>query len=76
MNGVIPTARDGHSACIIDNAMYIFGGFEGRNQFIRQDVHKLDLESMEWSYVRTRVSIICILCLFAYTVFILLKFIF
>ena len=25
---VIPAARDGHSACVINNRMYIFGGFE------------------------------------------------
>lgn len=25
---LIPSARDGHSACIIHNRMYIFGGFE------------------------------------------------
>ena len=25
---IIPSARDGHSACVIDNRMYIFGGFE------------------------------------------------
>lgn len=26
--GKIPGARDGHSACIIDNRMYVFGGYE------------------------------------------------
>ena len=25
---LIPSARDGHSACLIDDRMYIFGGFE------------------------------------------------
>lgn len=25
--GDIPSGTDGHSACIIDNAMYLFGGF-------------------------------------------------
>ena len=24
----IPSARDGHSACVIHDRMYIFGGFE------------------------------------------------
>ena len=56
MNGIIPAARDGHSACIIDNAIYIFGGFEWQSNQFAQEVHKLDLTSMEWSDVRTRVS--------------------
>lgn len=25
--GDIPSGTDGHSACVIDNAMYLFGGF-------------------------------------------------
>ena len=27
-HGVTPGARDGHSACVINNKMYIFGGYE------------------------------------------------
>ena len=56
MFGKIPAARDGHSACVINNSMYIFGGYEEHTDQFSQDVHKLDLKSMEWSYVRTRVS--------------------
>lgn len=36
--------------------MYIFGGYEEHTDQFSQDVHKLDLKSMEWSYVRTKVS--------------------
>lgn len=28
VNGKVPNARDGHSACVIDGKMYIFGGYE------------------------------------------------
>ena len=28
VQGMIPGARDGHSACVINGAMYIFGGYE------------------------------------------------
>jgi hypothetical protein len=28
LGSLVPSARDGHSACIIHNRMYIFGGFE------------------------------------------------
>lgn len=52
--GKIPAARDGHSACVINNSMYIFGGYEEHTDQFSQDVHKLDLKSMEWSYVRTK----------------------
>lgn len=35
VNGKVPNARDGHSACVIDGKMYIFGGYEEqvRTQF-------------------------------------------
>lgn len=29
-SGTVPGARDGHSACVIRNKMYIFGGYEER----------------------------------------------
>ena len=28
MQGIPPAARDGHSACVIDSKIYIFGGYE------------------------------------------------
>ena len=28
VHGQLPGARDGHSACVINNVMYIFGGYE------------------------------------------------
>lgn len=28
ISGTVPGARDGHSACILGKAMYIFGGYE------------------------------------------------
>lgn len=28
MGDFIPSPRDGHSACVINDRMYIFGGFE------------------------------------------------
>lgn len=28
ISGTIPGARDGHSACVLGKAMYIFGGYE------------------------------------------------
>lgn len=28
ISGTVPGARDGHSACVLQKAMYIFGGYE------------------------------------------------
>lgn len=53
VTGAIPGARDGHSACVIDNCMYIFGGFvEEINEF-SCDVHALNFDTMEWRYIQT-----------------------
>ncbi|XP_071439603.1 kelch domain-containing protein 3 isoform X1 [Hetaerina americana] len=54
VHGIIPGARDGHSACVIRHSMYIFGGFEEEIDRFSQDVHALDLETMEWRYVVTK----------------------
>lgn len=41
----------GHTACIVDHNMYIFGGFEEQANRFSCDVHCLNLETMTWSYV-------------------------
>jgi len=52
VTGQIPMARDGHSACVIDDDMYIYGGYvESAHQFC-SDVYKLDLVNMAWQLVR------------------------
>nr|CAD7588620.1 unnamed protein product [Timema genevievae] len=53
--GKVPGARDGHSACIIDHFMYIFGGFVENIDRFSQDVYMLDLLTFHWSYVSTQV---------------------
>lgn len=51
--GVKPEARDGHSASIIGNKMYIFGGYiEGLRRY-SQDLYCLNLDTMVWKYVNT-----------------------
>jgi len=52
--GQTPRARDGHSACVINNRMYIFGGYEEDFDRFTQDVHALDFETMTWYYVVTK----------------------
>ncbi|XP_045768995.1 kelch domain-containing protein 3 [Maniola jurtina] len=53
VTGMVPYAKDGHSACIIKNKMYIFGGFEYIFDQYTQDVHCLDLDTMQWTYINT-----------------------
>lgn len=53
VSGSIPGVRDGHSACIVGNSMYIFGGFEEEINQFSCDVHCLNLETMEWAFVPT-----------------------
>ncbi|XP_017477425.1 PREDICTED: kelch domain-containing protein 3 [Rhagoletis zephyria] len=53
VKGAIPGARDGHSACVVDHCMYIFGGFVDEINEFSCDVHCLDFRTMEWRYVQT-----------------------
>lgn len=53
VSGKTPEARDGHSACFINQCMYIFAGYLEFTESYTQDVHALDLQTMTWSYVRT-----------------------
>ncbi|GLH02669.1 hypothetical protein R5R35_001086 [Gryllus longicercus] len=53
VTGSIPDARYGHTACVIDNCMYIFGGEHSSRPVQSNDVHCLDLLSMNWKRVYT-----------------------
>lgn len=57
VKGLVPEARDGHSACIVNDHMYIFSGYLEYVQSYTQEVHTLNLRTMTWSYVRTTVSL-------------------
>ena len=51
MAGNIPPERDGHSACVINDSMYVFGGYEESHSRYGQEVYKLDLNEMVWYLV-------------------------
>lgn len=51
VSGMVPDAKDGHSACVINNKMYIFGGFEYVTDQYSQEVHCLDLETFVWRFI-------------------------
>lgn len=52
---MVPEATDGHTACVIDGCMYVFGGFQDSTNLFAQDVYMLDLNTLEWSFVETQV---------------------
>uniref|UniRef100_A0A672P7G7 Kelch domain containing 3 n=2 Tax=Sinocyclocheilus grahami TaxID=75366 RepID=A0A672P7G7_SINGR len=54
ISGTVPGARDGHSACVLGKAMYIFGGYEQLADCFSNEIHKLDTSSMCWSIVSVR----------------------
>jgi N-acetylneuraminic acid mutarotase len=54
VHGLKPASRDGHSATIAGNCMYIFGGFEDATERFSQDMHCLNLLTMTWSQVLTQ----------------------
>lgn len=51
VTGQVPFAKDGHSACLIRNRMYVFGGFEYHTDQYSRELHYLDLDTMEWKCV-------------------------
>ncbi|CAF4532403.1 unnamed protein product [Rotaria sp. Silwood2] len=44
----IPTPRDGHSACLINDKMYVFGGFEEHTQQFSNDLFYFDFNKSSW----------------------------
>ena len=48
VQGDIPGERDGHSAAIVGNYMYVFGGYEENYERFGQDVYRLDLDTYTW----------------------------
>ncbi|XP_005100518.1 kelch domain-containing protein 3 [Aplysia californica] len=48
VSGPIPEARDGHSACIIHQRMYIFAGYEEFTDRFSNDMNYLNLVTFQW----------------------------
>ncbi|KAI8475739.1 MAG: hypothetical protein J3K34DRAFT_480381 [Monoraphidium minutum] len=48
--GDAPCARGGHSATLVGDRLYVFGGEDSRRRPL-DDLHILDLPSMEWSLI-------------------------
>uniref|UniRef100_A0A914WP69 Kelch domain-containing protein 3 n=1 Tax=Plectus sambesii TaxID=2011161 RepID=A0A914WP69_9BILA len=51
--GRAPPARDGHSACVIDDLMVVFGGFEEEFQRFSQETFVFNFRTNRWSELKT-----------------------
>lgn len=49
----LPGARDGHSACVVGNKMFIFGGYEEQVDKFSNEIYSFDFTAMTWSFVKT-----------------------
>ncbi|XP_077995275.1 kelch domain-containing protein 3-like [Glandiceps talaboti] len=52
VSGDVPEARDGHSACVINKNIFIFGGYEDQSECFSNTVHRLDTTTMRWELLR------------------------
>lgn len=49
--GTVPNARDGHSACVINNKMFVFGGYEEETDRFSNEIFALDFTTFSWSLI-------------------------
>ncbi|CAD5117904.1 DgyrCDS6649 [Dimorphilus gyrociliatus] len=49
VSGKVPGPRDGHSACLIKDSMYIFAGFEEETERFSSSIFAVDLNTYQWS---------------------------
>lgn len=52
----MPPARDGHSAVVVGDRMFLFGGFEEDLQRFSQETYVFDFLTNRWSEFNTTVS--------------------
>lgn len=49
----IPPARDGHTAVVHKDKMYVFGGFEEHNHRFSQETYAFDFNTRKWHQINT-----------------------
>ncbi|RXG59121.1 Kelch domain-containing protein 3 [Armadillidium vulgare] len=54
VNGTIPVARDGHSACVINGVMYVFAGYLDIPGIYTQEICALNFDTFTWEHISTR----------------------
>ncbi|XP_029985308.1 tip elongation aberrant protein 1-like [Sphaeramia orbicularis] len=54
-NGAVPSAREGHSLCIVEGKLYLFGGLSHPDATeCLPDVYSFDIVSLTWGCLATR----------------------
>ncbi|CAF1059137.1 unnamed protein product [Brachionus calyciflorus] len=51
INGQKPDGRDGHSACIKDDSMYIFGGFVQNTKRFSNEINEFNFKTSSWTLI-------------------------
>lgn len=47
--GKLPEGRNGHTATVVDNKMYVIGGWLGSGTYASREVYILDLDYFNWN---------------------------
>ena len=55
IDGMMPPARDGHSACVVGDFMVIFGGYEEQFQRFSPDTYAFNFSTRKWIKLQTHV---------------------
>lgn len=53
VTGKEPEGRNGHTATLVENKMYVIGGWLGSGTFASSDLYILNLDELQWSQVAT-----------------------
>ena len=55
VRGEVPDGRDGHSACVVNRSMFIFGGYVQRVKKFSNDLYEFNFNSHEWNLIVPKV---------------------
>lgn len=50
-NGELPCGRNGHTATLYENEIYVIGGWNSSNPQTTREIYKLNLESFDWKKI-------------------------
>ncbi|KAL8611969.1 hypothetical protein ACOMHN_062598 [Nucella lapillus] len=62
VTGAVPAARDGHTACVLDHKMYIFGGYEEHSDIFSDQIFALDFRTFNWIAVKFKTTLPANVC--------------
>ncbi|KAF7232889.1 hypothetical protein EG68_10427 [Paragonimus skrjabini miyazakii] len=54
LSGSAPSPRDGHAAAVLENDMFIYGGFDAHSERYDDQVYRLDFETWSWTQIQIK----------------------